>query len=755
MSDVNTDNAPAGDGRPSFGFRPQELEAFRGTTYELIPLDGKAPSRRNWRNADLLDLDDAKRRLSEGAGNVGVRLRDGDLVVDVDPRHFEDGRDSLAALTADLGIDLSGYPTVETGSGGLHIYMAIDAGTKVSNGLPNYPGVEFKAFGRQVVAPGSVHPDTGRPYLLDPLSAPFEPRRDAPQVLADAIRRPERGAAADPGDCAPEQLSEMLEALDPADYRDHDAWLELMMASHHATGGDGLEEFVAWSTSDPAYSDHEHRIAARWNSLHADGDGGKITQRTLFKRVIDAGRQDLIPRTDPADDFPDDLDDVPAFIGEQQAKTTVLDRVNADRFTVLTGGKYLVGIERTDPRTRMFSVEWYAPEAVKQHMNVSSVETPDGKTKPLGTWWLEHPKHRQYDGVVFDPTPGAKHPNHYNLWRGWAIEPRKGDWSKMQRLIRDVLCGGDAESYDYVVRWMAHMVQHPSRPAEVALVFKGRKGTGKGTLCRALVELAGKHGRHVTSPDHFTGRFNEHLADTILLFVDEGFWAGDKKAEGQLKGLVTEKTLTFEGKGKPIVQGPNQLHVVMASNEDWVVPATADERRFAVFEADDAAARAFPHFADLIEDGGAERTRIMAAMLHDLLRMDLGDWHPRRSIPQTRALLDQKMEGLRKTPLDAWWYDCLEAGQVATLIGSKHHWPDAWEADPTAKELVLLSLRTSRKDAAGITKTRLAQYLGSVGVGVGDKVRNRQNQKVWAVPSLADARLAFERKMGGAIDWAD
>jgi hypothetical protein len=87
------------------------------------------------------------------------------------------------------------------------------------------------------------------------------------------------------------------------------------------------------------------------------------------------------------------------------------------------------------------------------------------------------------------------------------------------------------------------------------------------------------------------------------------------------------------------------LHVVIASNEAWVVPATADERRFAVFEADTEARNALPpsFFIDLnaeMENGG------LSAMLHDLLTIDLAGWHPRSAIPNTKALVDQKVEGV-------------------------------------------------------------------------------------------------------------
>src|SRR5260370_21068633 len=50
-----------------------------------------------------------------------------------------------------------------------------------------------------------------------------------------------------------------------------------------------------------------------------------------------------------------------------------------------------------------------------------------------------------------------------------------------------------------------------------------------------------------------------------------------------------------------------------------------------------------------------------AAMLHDLLRMDLGDWQP-RMIVETAGLADQKQQSLE--PEISWLQDILVAGQL-------------------------------------------------------------------------------------------
>lgn len=262
---------------------------------ELIPLNapdaldrkgravGKAPIRPGWRRADPLDLDGAVEHMVGGC-NVGVRLRANDLVVDADPRNYEEGDDALARLVADFG--LSSHPRVLTGGGGTHLYLTKPEGVLVVETLDEYHGVEFKTLGRQVVAPGSVHPETRKTYRLelDPLDDAVTV--EAPAELVSALTRLEVVGTSEVGSVTPEQLDDMLGTLDPTDYRDQDLWLTLMMSCHHATGGAGREEFVAWSTSDPTYADDAWIVGRRWDSLHADGKGRRVTERTLYKWVI-------------------------------------------------------------------------------------------------------------------------------------------------------------------------------------------------------------------------------------------------------------------------------------------------------------------------------------------------------------------------------------------------------------------------------------------------------------------------------------
>jgi len=752
---------------------PGPLSEYRRAGYPLLPLcrwdsvdgfrrqRGKSPRDAQWRQRTYSF--EACEAVMASGNNVGVQLRACDLIIDVDPRNMPEGRDVLGDLDLEVGLRLDDCPHVVTGSGGHHYYMRKPDDLLVLDSLADFPGVEFKTLGRQVVAAGSLHP-CGAHYEWDDFAPPLVDTPMAPASLLRLIRRPERGQATGEGSCTPGQLAEMLENLDPEDYSSHDAWLALMMACHHATSGDGRQEFVDWSTQDPEYADHGWIIGRRWDSLHVAGNAGRaVTSATLFKAVLDAGG--TIPHADPEDDF-DEVDEADGEgddgRGDEAARRTTLDEMNDRHCVVSDGGKFRVFTEEFDPVLKRHYFVRHTKTDFEDLLSNRMVEVPTAegvKCVPKGHWWLRQPGRRQYRGVIFDPE--RDHEGWLNLWRGWAFEPRRGDWSLLRELVREVLCDGDPTLFEYVLDWAANMVQRPGSPAEVALFFRGEKGTGKGTFGRALAALAGRHGLQISSPGHLTGRFNLHLKDCICLFADEAFWAGDKAGESVLKQLVTEPTLTYEGKGTNSESGRNTIHIVGASNADWVVPAGLDgERRFCVSEVNNRAKGDKARFKainrQLYEEGGIE------AMLYDLLKRDIADWHPRDDVPDTKALVDQKLRSM--DAVEQWWFERLIEGSIVNMRSEwsdgetsilSHHLHEDYVA--ATQQRGVRSMRSSqvelgmhiKKLCPGIERTKLKALETDVGM----RTDGQGRAPAYIVPSLADCRRAFEVKLGGRVDW--
>lgn len=289
------------------------------------------------------------------------------------------------------------------------------------------------------------------------------------------------------------------------------------------------------------------------------------------------------------------------------------------------------------------------------------------------------------------------------------------------------------------------MLQFPGKPAETAIAFRGNEGTGKGTLGRALYRIAGTHGLTVSSPTQFAGRFNAHLRNVAYLFADEAFVPGDA-SEAILKQLVTEPVISYEPKGKDIVPGKNLVHLVMASNRDWFIPAGLDARRFAVFDVAEThrGDRAyFGRLLDQLDHGGLE------AMVYDLLHMDLEGWHPAESIPSTPALAEQKLAAL--PPPEKWWFECLDRGSLGLIPRAD------WEAgaltigDERSDLLADYDAFLKRNRLYGHNASHKVLASGGKAVGLQASKINGGAERAWILPPLQEARRLFEARLG-AVD---
>ncbi|MBC7618015.1 MAG: hypothetical protein H7293_03310, partial [Candidatus Saccharibacteria bacterium] len=350
------------------------------------------------------------------------------------------------------------------------------------------------------------------------------------------------------------------------------------------------------------------------------------------------------------------------WIDTQRDMHEKVQALDDKHFMALEGGKSWVFKEDYDPElhrpvlTRM-ALKAFGEFYGNQKIAVTSAAKTGDKTTTemvgiVGIWY-SHPARRSFEKVVFMPglpTPAGC----YNLWRGFPIPPTPGSWTLLHHHILDVICNGVADCFEYLLNWMAYAIQNPDKPGEVAVVMQGERGTGKGKLAYLFGLLFGEHYLQVNQAKHLVGNFNAHLRNCVFLFVDEAFWAGDKQGENVLKGLVTEPTIQIEGKGINVITAANRLHIMMASNNDWVVPAGARERRFCVLQVNDRHLQDHAYFAaidnQMLNQGG------LAAMMFDLVNRDISTFNVRK-FPWTDALDEQIIRTI--DPAMQWWMDHL------------------------------------------------------------------------------------------------
>jgi hypothetical protein len=545
-------------------------------------------------------------------------------------------------------------------SGSIHrFYKHPGRGLKVWNSASKIaPGIDVLGDGGMVIAPPSIKPGVGQYKWLNDL-----PVVDAPAWLIEAVtnrksRDGTRPSSADdeaprsehePGEnheADPDLIAAALAVIPNYDVSWNE-WNAIAMATHRATKGSAFAAFDQWSRKSRKYD--AKNTHARWNDLFncPPTDLGAGTIFHLANKASGSWRRDYEGRS--------------SFNGTSSsaaaATPTPLEEMNAKYCVIQEGGKaWVITFEIEYGRL----VPIYMTFSAFQQLYMNRFVMVDCKSVPLGTWWLKQPGRKQYAALTFEPGNDAEViDDRLNLWRGWGVAPKPGDWSLMREHIRLVLASDDQERFEYIMRWLAWLMQHPGRRAEVAIVFKGKKGTGKGTLGNCLMKLFGQHSTQVSNAKHLAGNFNAHLRSTCFLFGDECYWPGDKQSEGTIKRMITEPTRFIEGKGRDGITVPNYLHIMLSSNEDWVVPAGENERRFfmcAVSEVKLQDQVWFEAIIDQLQNGG------YGAMLYDLIHFDLGDWHPRR-VPKQHGLLEQQAHSL--SPLDSWWVELLETGTLA------------------------------------------------------------------------------------------
>jgi hypothetical protein len=269
----------------------------------------KAKTNLKWRTASTNNKKQVRHWWTKSP-NATICLdceKSGLAVLDLDQKDGKDGRLALEILQLEYD-KLPPTLMQRTASGGAHLIFkgqikttvgANDQDGVIKVGLGE--GIDTRGKGGMIVLAPTKLPNGQYEWLND--LAPEE----LPQWVADlAGTVPERNEAPD-AEFTPtysqEEFAERLNLIPVENYDcKHDAWLELMLASTHAsTVEDGKEAFMEWTTrSGPGdrvgYVGDYDEIAARWNANFAKRNmaGKAVKVGTFNKHLTDAGHGDKV-----------------------------------------------------------------------------------------------------------------------------------------------------------------------------------------------------------------------------------------------------------------------------------------------------------------------------------------------------------------------------------------------------------------------------------------------------------------------------
>ncbi len=660
------------------------------------------------------------------------------VVVDVDVKGGKRGDQTLLGLELD-GCDFPGTFEQATPTGGRHLVYVTDQPCKQGVDVLG-SGLDVRARGGYILGPGSQI--DGKFYSQINGHGTLVP---CPAWLVDrlGVDRRDRTAA-----------RPALDGIDPVRARARAlAWIETAAPAIQGEGGDVTTFKVAARLKDfGCDQDMTLGLMAFWNERCSP----PWTVEELQDKVAHAFKYGQAPQgaAAPEASFVRFAEPQPEAEEDEPKAKHPFAAIN-DEYAYVKMGAFVLH-ETTDCKGAFTTQHLNLAEFHSWHANVPWA-TGNQKPRPISMAWMEWSSRRQYEGVVFQPQKDAG-PRWYNLWRGFRVQPsataiHPSVAAFMEHALENV-CNGDQELFHWLLGYFAHLIQRPWEKPLVALVFKGKKGTGKNALVERVGHLLGSHFLVADDDRYLLGNFNSHLEANLFFVLDEAAWAGDKKAEGRLKGLITGAQHNIERKGKEPYAIDNLTRVAIIGNEDWLVPASQDERRFAVFNLGEGRMQDRKFFIDMREgmEQGGYACLLRCLLDFDLSTVDVND------APKTQALTEQKLASM--TPIQEWWYDCLRSGQIAGGdFGGQ--WPDSI---PTNRMREAYRSWSKGRNIHGRLETedKFGGVLAKMAPHITKKKRAKKageppgdTSYAYLTPGIERLRSDWEHFIGGTIEWPE
>lgn len=403
--------------------------------------------------------------------------------------------------------------------------------------------------------------------------------------------------------------------------------------------------------------------------------------------------------------------------------------------------------------------------------DMSDVCNDAGKPIPKARVWLANARRRTYRNVDF--VPGAEESDILNLWTGWGVQPSaEGSCQAWLGLLHNVVCGGNEMLTNWMLHWLANIVREPTEKSLTAPVIIGVEGAGKSLMLSYFGQILGRRGYTViTNEEHVYGRFNKHLATTLLLHSEEALYGGEKKHAGIIRSLVTDEYRIYEQKGIDAQQVRNYLRLVLTSNELHAAPAKPGDRRYTVISMEDRKAS-----ERLVKQVLGEKRNGGPAVLFQYL-LDL-DYDP--NIPRINIKNDA-LRGLKETNMTAiekWWHEALTRGTVLpdylawATQPEREAWPEiVSSAALHASMMIYIQAHGTRLvPNATLLALNLNKFLGGFKLrrshrnfddpmadGIPMPARNlgQRHHSVVNMPNIEICRKQFDIYLGQQLEWPE
>jgi hypothetical protein len=388
------------------------------------------------------------------------------------------------------------------------------------------------------------------------------------------------------------------------------------------------------------------------------------------------------------------------------------------------------------------------------------LESAPHQCKPaqvIDAFWTS-PETVMYTGTAF--TPEHTSACTLNFWVAPKPVAKAGNWVLLRDFLRDIICAGNLSTFDYLIRYMAHMIQKPEEKPGVMITLLGGQGTGKGVYFSLLMAIWPRTTLLVSDIDQVTGRFNSCLERNFNICMDEALFAGDRKSMDRLKSIVTEKILQIEQKYQPSRSIQSVHRLFASSNHSHFGNIELDDRRFVFLPVSNLKQKDTTYFSGIA--AAINNPITIGALVYYLQRKDLSAFDVRTK-PDTTAHIRQKLKSLQG--FDRFWYEILVTGYFNGTGKDCPLQDNEWTTVVFVPSSVLVDLyKEFHKTAQRHQTVQIAEVVSSIQRLCPSAQPDRQlwnptgygtsgQKRGLKLPDLATARTEFERVIGGEVAW--
>ena len=156
--------------------------------------------------------------------------------------------------------------------------------------------------------------------------------------------------------------------------------------------------------------------------------------------------------------------------------------------------------------------------------------------------------------------------------------------------IKDVICRDDKSEdesnlklYDYVIGWLAWLIQNPDKKHETCLLLQGIEGCGKNMFVEFVKKVIGETICFDTmNINDIIGDFNALLSGKLLIIGDELVgYAGFKKSDF-IKGMLTSPNISITKKCVDTISEKSFQRYIFTTNNEETLRVSNNDRRICI-----------------------------------------------------------------------------------------------------------------------------------------------------------------------------